>query len=264
MALFLTDSFGKEPFDTLIGPIKDRGPASGLITRHGYIVAEWGDPRRVDMTQQRDEDVSDHRGRPGVAERADPRRQRLRARLHAAARRSVRGGAQREDQVGPPAAADQRLAGHLWGKPDWADRPEGDDARRLAEAQAVGAGDALQVQRRARQRDGARRAEGVAPAAAGGAAREGDGADRRLVDVALVRLREFVGGHRRTEDAVGERRRSLGRRHVHQLLRHGPLRLSVPAQRQVEGPARSSPKSGSRWRGRRAATTRITVSRTGS
>ena len=50
MALFLHNSFGKEPFSTIIGPIKDRGPASGLITRHGYIVAEWGDPKRVDIT----------------------------------------------------------------------------------------------------------------------------------------------------------------------------------------------------------------------
>src|SRR5581483_5037202 len=50
MTLFLKNSFGKEPFDTLVGPIRDRGGASGLITRHGYIVAEWGDPRRVDIT----------------------------------------------------------------------------------------------------------------------------------------------------------------------------------------------------------------------
>jgi CubicO group peptidase (beta-lactamase class C family) len=47
---FLTNSFGKEPFFSLIGPIKDRGPASGIITRHGYIVAEWGDPNRADIT----------------------------------------------------------------------------------------------------------------------------------------------------------------------------------------------------------------------
>ena len=61
--------------------------------------------------------------------------------------------------------------GTLWGKPDWADRPVGDKPDGLAEPQAVGAGHALQVQRRARQRDGARRAAGVAPAAARGAAR---------------------------------------------------------------------------------------------
>src|SRR4051794_7813853 len=50
MTQFLTNSFGKEPFFSLIGPIKDRGPASGIITRHGYIVAEWGDPNRADIT----------------------------------------------------------------------------------------------------------------------------------------------------------------------------------------------------------------------
>jgi len=50
MTQFLTNSFGKEPFFSLIGPVKDRGPASGLITRRGYIVAEWGDPNRADIT----------------------------------------------------------------------------------------------------------------------------------------------------------------------------------------------------------------------
>src|SRR4029078_4734410 len=50
MTQFLTNSFGKEPFFSLIGPIKDRGSASGLITHHGYIVAEWGDPNRADIT----------------------------------------------------------------------------------------------------------------------------------------------------------------------------------------------------------------------
>ena len=50
MRQFLAQSFSKEPFDTIIGPIKDRGGASGLIVRNGYIVAEWGDPQRVDIT----------------------------------------------------------------------------------------------------------------------------------------------------------------------------------------------------------------------
>src|SRR5262249_21005529 len=34
MALFLHSSFGKEPYNTIVGPIKDRGPASGIIARH--------------------------------------------------------------------------------------------------------------------------------------------------------------------------------------------------------------------------------------
>lgn len=43
-------SFGKEPMSDPIGPLKDRGGAAGLIVYKGYIVAEWGDPFRIDMT----------------------------------------------------------------------------------------------------------------------------------------------------------------------------------------------------------------------
>lgn len=43
-------TFGKEPFGVAIGPFKDRGSAAGLIIKNGYIVAEWGDPGRVDQT----------------------------------------------------------------------------------------------------------------------------------------------------------------------------------------------------------------------
>jgi CubicO group peptidase (beta-lactamase class C family) len=43
-------SFGREPFGDAVGPFKPRGPQSGVIIRNGYIVAEWGEPERVDMT----------------------------------------------------------------------------------------------------------------------------------------------------------------------------------------------------------------------
>ncbi|MEX2111253.1 MAG: serine hydrolase [Gemmatimonadaceae bacterium] len=43
-------SFGREPFGDAVGPFKARGDPTGLIIRRGYVVAEWGDPRRVDMT----------------------------------------------------------------------------------------------------------------------------------------------------------------------------------------------------------------------
>ena len=197
MTQFLTNSFGKEPFFSLVGPIKDRGPASGLITRHGYIVAEWGDPKRVDITNsvtktflttvvglavQRGliKDVNDY-----ARDYMPPHVDLFEAR------------AQPEDQVGSPAAADERLAGHAVGQAGLGGSSGRRDARRAGEPQAVRAGHALQVQRRARQRDGAGGAAGVAPAAARGAARRGDGADRRLVHVAVVRLRELVGRHRR-------------------------------------------------------------------
>ncbi len=39
-----------EPFSSPIGPLKAHAPANGIIIRHGYIVAEWGKTRDVDMT----------------------------------------------------------------------------------------------------------------------------------------------------------------------------------------------------------------------
>ncbi len=38
------------PHGEIVGPMKDRGDPNGLILRDGYIVAEWGDTDRVDMT----------------------------------------------------------------------------------------------------------------------------------------------------------------------------------------------------------------------
>jgi CubicO group peptidase (beta-lactamase class C family) len=43
-------AFGREPFGYAAGPLKERGPATGLIIKNGYIVAEWGEPQRVDQT----------------------------------------------------------------------------------------------------------------------------------------------------------------------------------------------------------------------
>ncbi|HTF17519.1 MAG TPA: serine hydrolase [Chryseolinea sp.] len=43
-------SFGREPFGDAIGPLKDRGEPSGIIIKNGYVVAEWGDPYRIDIT----------------------------------------------------------------------------------------------------------------------------------------------------------------------------------------------------------------------
>ena len=43
-------SYPGEPFDALIGPTRERAALNGLIIHHGYVVADWGDTRRVDMT----------------------------------------------------------------------------------------------------------------------------------------------------------------------------------------------------------------------
>ena len=50
-ALAQAESFGRaEPFDEAVGPMKERGEPTGVILYKGYIVAEWGEPKRVDMT----------------------------------------------------------------------------------------------------------------------------------------------------------------------------------------------------------------------
>jgi len=128
MALFLNGSFGKEPFSTIVGPIKDRGGASGVITRHGYIVAEWGDPKRVDITNSVTKtflttviglawqkglirDVNDY-ARDYMPPHVDlfeaPHNQKIKW----------------DDLL----RQTSDWQGTLWGKPDWADRPEGQKA----------------------------------------------------------------------------------------------------------------------------------------
>jgi CubicO group peptidase (beta-lactamase class C family) len=126
MMINIGTTFGaNEPFDTPIGPVKDRGPANGLIARHGYIIAEWGDPKRVDMTfsvtktflstvvglaWQRGliHDVNDYARDympPGVDLFEAPHNQKIRW----------------DDLL----RQTSDWQGTLWGKPDWADRPEG-------------------------------------------------------------------------------------------------------------------------------------------
>lgn len=124
-------SYGREPFDSPIGPIKSRGPASGLIIHKGFIVAEWGEPKRVDMTfsvtktflttvvglawqrgliRSLDDYARDYM--PGGAS-------------------TVEDGALFEAEHNRKITWDHLLRqtsdwqGTLWDKPDWADRPVG-------------------------------------------------------------------------------------------------------------------------------------------
>jgi CubicO group peptidase (beta-lactamase class C family) len=43
-------AYANEPGYRMLGPMKERGKPAGVIIRHGYIVAQWGDLKRVDMT----------------------------------------------------------------------------------------------------------------------------------------------------------------------------------------------------------------------
>ena len=124
LALDLATTFGaREPFDTPIGPVKERGAANGLILRHGYIVAEWGETSRADMTFSVTKTflstVVGLAWQKGLI-------------------RNVTDLAR--DYMPVPGYFDGHNAtitwehllrqtsdwqGTLWGKPDWADRPEG-------------------------------------------------------------------------------------------------------------------------------------------
>jgi CubicO group peptidase (beta-lactamase class C family) len=124
LAIDLATSFGREPFDTPIGPLKPRGALSALVIKGGYIVGEWGDTARVDMTFSvtksflstvvgvlwqkgliRDvtDAVRDYMPTPELFD--GPHNSRI-TWEHLLRQTSD-------------------WQGTLWGKPDWADRPEG-------------------------------------------------------------------------------------------------------------------------------------------
>src|SRR3954454_7926699 len=43
-------SFAREAYGEPLGPFQPRGDAGSIAARHGYIVSEWGEPNRPDMT----------------------------------------------------------------------------------------------------------------------------------------------------------------------------------------------------------------------
>ena len=48
----LAASYANKQHDdgVILGPTKEHGPVTGVVLRHGYLVHEWGEPERVDMT----------------------------------------------------------------------------------------------------------------------------------------------------------------------------------------------------------------------
>jgi CubicO group peptidase (beta-lactamase class C family) len=43
-------AYANEPNYRIAGPMRERGKPAGIILKNGYIVAQWGDVKRVDMT----------------------------------------------------------------------------------------------------------------------------------------------------------------------------------------------------------------------
>lgn len=50
LRIAILKGFEREPFHEILGPTKKRGGPAGMILKNGYLVAEWGDTKRVDMT----------------------------------------------------------------------------------------------------------------------------------------------------------------------------------------------------------------------
>ena len=50
LRIAILKGFEKEPFHQILGPTKKRGGPAGMILKNGYIIAQWGDTKRVDMT----------------------------------------------------------------------------------------------------------------------------------------------------------------------------------------------------------------------
>lgn len=110
-----------EPFSDPIGPFKKRAPANGIILRHGYIVAEWGQTDEVDMTFSISKTFLNHVAgaaydRGMIRNLSGPVRKDAVPRYFASGHNT-------------PITWDQMLrqtsgwSGTLFGKPDWADRP---------------------------------------------------------------------------------------------------------------------------------------------
>jgi CubicO group peptidase (beta-lactamase class C family) len=50
LRLAILKGFEQEPYHEILGPVKGRGGPAGMILKKGYLVASWGDIKRVDMT----------------------------------------------------------------------------------------------------------------------------------------------------------------------------------------------------------------------
>ncbi|MBU2425242.1 MAG: serine hydrolase [Gammaproteobacteria bacterium] len=120
-------TFGaREPFDQIIGPMSVRAAANGMIIYRGKVIAEWGDTHKVDMTHSISktfltavtglaiDDGLIHNSNDLVAAYL-PSDSQLFSSEHNRQIRWEHLLRQTSDWQGT-----------LWGKPDWADRPEGE------------------------------------------------------------------------------------------------------------------------------------------
>lgn len=124
LALTIALTWAREPYDAIIGPTKPRGEPTGIILRGGYLVAQWGEPDRVDMTFSVTKSflstvtgVALDRGL--IKDVNGPVRETLPEQFASEHNRDITWN-QLLRQT-------SNWRGTLWGKPDWGDRPTGSD-----------------------------------------------------------------------------------------------------------------------------------------
>ncbi len=118
--------FAREPYNQIIGPTTIRGEQTGIILRHGYIVAVWGLPNKVDMTHS----VSKSFLSSVAALAYDQQLIRdlnepISTYIDSKYFKSEHNKTITWDHMLRQTSA---WEGSLWDKPDWGDRPVGDDA----------------------------------------------------------------------------------------------------------------------------------------
>ena len=118
--------FAREPYNQIIGPTTIRGAQTGIILRHGYIVAVWGLPDKVDMTHS----ISKSFLSSVAALAYDQQLIRDLNQPIATYINSEHFASTHNKTITWEHMLRQTSAweGTLWDKPDWADRPVGDDA----------------------------------------------------------------------------------------------------------------------------------------
>jgi CubicO group peptidase (beta-lactamase class C family) len=141
-------TFGREPFGQAVGPFKERGDPAGVVLRGGYLVAEWGDTSRVDMTFSVTKSfLSAVVGLAYDRKMIRGLQDRVRDYMPPVLSLAPNGGRGRAESLGEPQFLEPFETEHnrkitwehllrqtsdwegtLWGKPEWADRPSSNPA----------------------------------------------------------------------------------------------------------------------------------------